>query len=156
MGGQYLINSWGYWTPPNRRPNPKNENFHEQIIKGPSSKKCQKSPQKRAQKSKLLFWVAQKSILLKKVLKKVNSLFWVLKIVLFKVTFIKYCSKKGSKKLLSQKSTQIFNGGQNSTLWLESTQGGKLVHFMWKPFQANPSLYLSICNLTKRKEIFYV
>ena len=75
-------------------------------IKGPSSKKCQKSPQKRAQKSKLLFWVAQKSILLKKVLKKVNSLFWVLKIVLFKVTFIKCCSKKGSKKLLSQKSTQ--------------------------------------------------
>ena len=77
-----------------------------ELIKGPSSKKCQKSPQKRAQKSKLLFWVAQKSILLKKVLKKVNSLFWVLKIVLFKITFIKYCSKKGSKKLLSQKSTQ--------------------------------------------------
>ena len=76
------------------------------IIKGPSSKKCQKSPQKRAQKSKLLFWVAQKSILLKKMLKKVNSLFWVLKIVLFKVTFIKCCSNKGSKKLLSQKSTQ--------------------------------------------------
>ena len=39
-------------------------------------------------------------------LKKVNSLFWVLKKVLFKVTFIKKCSKKVSKKLLSQKSTQ--------------------------------------------------
>ena len=39
-------------------------------------------------------------------LKKVNSLFWVLKKVLFKFTFIKKCSKKVSKKLLSQKSTQ--------------------------------------------------
>ena len=41
-------------------------------IKGPSSKKCQKSTQKRAQKSKLLFWVAQKSKLLFWVAQKSN------------------------------------------------------------------------------------
>ena len=95
--------SWTWYLQLSYRPPPLWGAFN---IKVPSSKKCQKSSQKRAQKSKLLFWVAQKSILLKKVLKKVNSLFWVLKIVLFKVTFIKYCSKKSSKKLLSQKSTQ--------------------------------------------------
>ena len=46
--------------------------FTKKAIKGPSSKKCQKSTQKRAQKSKLLFWVAQKSKLLFWVAQKSN------------------------------------------------------------------------------------